>query len=131
MAELRRLAIALAVSAALVVGLWVRPSLAAPAPFCDERAATALAPPPAPTAADQVIARAACHANPLATLTSRFLGLAPGHPAPDTSPSVIDAAVPTAVPKLARPPSVPVDGRVVVDAPARGVRSRIERPPRA
>jgi hypothetical protein len=121
-----------AIFAGLMLAFWTlaRPAHAALAPFCDDRGATALAPPPALEAPDEAIQRAAappCETDtPISGLT---LGQAHARvravPA-DAVPADAVAPLPP-LPHLASEPFAFVARDL---PPQAGVRYRVERPPR-
>jgi len=125
-----------AIFAGVMLALWTlgRPARAATlAPFCDDRGATALAPPPALEAPDEAIRRAA--AVPCDTDGPMFpdscLALSPAHRTVRATSPGDEAAASVLAPQLLPPP---LDGPflfVVREAPpSAGVRYRVERPPR-
>jgi hypothetical protein len=122
-----------AIFAGVMLALWTigRPAHAATfAPFCDDRGATALAPPPALEATDEAVRRTA--ASPCDAGTPIFgLALGPGHRSLRSFSA--DAALATTASPPRLPPS-PLDEPIAFvarQAPPRvGVRSRVERPPR-
>jgi hypothetical protein len=117
--------------ACLVLALWTlaRPAAAAMAPFCDDRGASALAPPPALEASDLAMVRArtpACGADPMPfSATAR-------PPQRRAAPPSVSADA-TLLVRLLIPPPAPralLEVPVVHARPPRGERSRVERPPR-
>lgn len=120
----------LASSLALVLWTVARPAAAAPAPFCDDRGASAIAPPPALEAPDVAVQRARVTStcptedSPLgATLTH---GRAPSAPAViQAEPALLVATIPLPLPSTSE-----LDPAPRVEWPCEGVRSRVERPPR-
>lgn len=115
----------------LVVLTLTRPAHAAPAPFCDDRGATALAAPPALEAPDEAIRRArvtGCNHNLdfdvlMASLSPWHgkAGAAADHPGPVGLMAALVTAPSESMPLLATEPP----GR-----PCVGARGRVERPPR-
>lgn len=127
-----RRALRCALFAIVTVAIWTlsRPAFAMPAPLCDDRGATSLAPPPTLQAPELAVLRAPpplpCEDSDLASGPT----LAPGHgqqqvPSAQGDPAVVSCAAPLVSPAgepLALPPP---------DAPStEGVHYRIERPPR-
>lgn len=127
-----RRALRYALFAIVTVAIWTlsRPAFAMPAPLCDDRGATSLAPPPTLQEPELAVLRAApplpCEEGDLAAGPM----VAPGHgehqaPSPQGDPAVVTCAAPLASPAgepMALPPPV---------APStEGVQYRIERPPR-
>ena len=119
--------------AIVTIALWTvaRPAHAMPAPFCDDRGATAIAEPPllvAPEiAVHRAIAAASCDAEDLVLGAA----VAPGQGDAPASAAQSEPAVPPAAPVVApaecSSASVATDVLPVAD----GVRSELERPPRA
>jgi hypothetical protein len=125
----RALRAAIGAALVFVVLAFSRSALAAPAPFCDDRGATALAAPPALEAAGDAIQRA------------RFSTCDYGHHHFETSVGPMrhritpasDDAGQALLPPPAQPPPFAIDMlevNVVVPRPCVGVRIRVERPPR-
>jgi hypothetical protein len=120
--------------AGVLLALWTlgRPAHAASlAPFCDDRGATALAPPPALEAPDEAVRRAAA---PPCDSDEPVYGhaLGPGrHMARVFSGDLASAAAPPSAPRLARPVDRSVSLVARESPPHAGVRYRVERPPRA
>jgi hypothetical protein len=128
-----RRALRCAIFAIVTVAIWTlsRPAFAMPAPLCDDRGATSLAPPPTLQAPELAVLRAPA---PLLTCEDEGLTgeptLAPGHgqhqvPSPQADPAVVTCAAP--IVSLAGAP-------FALPAPAasstEGAHYRIERPPR-
>lgn len=128
-----RRALRSALFAIVTVAIWTlsRPAFAMPAPLCDDRGATALAPPPTLEAPELAVLRAPA---PLPCDDDAGLAavptLAPGHgehqaPSPQADPAVVTPAAalvsPAAEPLAQPPPAAPC---------SEGVYYRIERPPR-
>jgi hypothetical protein len=117
----------------VTVVLWTvaRPAMAMPAPFCDDRGATAIAPEPLLEAPDVAVQRA--RIAPSCELDDCAMGaaVAPGH-APTPIPSASgDSALPVASPAVC-----PADSGTLTPLPAAqpradGVHRTLERPPRA
>jgi hypothetical protein len=119
--------------AGVMLAIWARPAFAATAPFCDERGATLLAPPPALPAGDETISRGRAAPCPDATPVAgaRFAAPTSGHSVPDAFFDPTDAAAP-ALPVTLPPASPTASGSPPrSDDATPGVRSRVERPPRA
>jgi hypothetical protein len=122
-----------ALFASLVLTLWTfaRPAAAMPAGLCDDRGATAIAPPPSLEAPDEAIARARAPASscPCEGSEARAAIGPAHHRAPSPSPSA-QSALPFSSVVLAPPAEHRLASAPVVDRPGRGVHSRVERPPR-
>jgi hypothetical protein len=117
---------------ALVCVLWSfsLPAFAAPAPFCDDRGATALAAPPALEAPGEAIQRArftSCeYGHP-----EFGLSVGPGHrriapPQDDAGYGWVAAAA-----RLEPSDEGSLEVFLVMPPPCHGVRMRVERPPRS
>lgn len=131
MPRLRRvLRAVLALSVTLVVWTLARPALAAPAPLCDDRGATALAPPPALEAPDVAIQRA--HTPASCDLGDAVLGCAvgQGHRTPAPPPQGGEPVLPQGTVTVAPPTAEELDLPPVDVPPTEGVHLRVERPPR-
>jgi hypothetical protein len=125
-----------AIFAGVMLALWLvgRPAHAASfAPFCDDRGATALAPPPALEATDEAVRRAAtrpCDADTEAPVFG--LALQSAHRIVRTFSADATPAAPPAPPRVL--PTPLLDGPIAFVAretpPQAGVRYRVERPPR-
>jgi hypothetical protein len=128
-----RRALRFALFAIVTVAIWTlsRPAFAMPAPLCDDRGATSLAPPPTLQAPELAVLRAP---TPLPCDEDAGLAagptLASGHgqhqvPAPQGDPAVVTCAAPL-VSSVGEPMALPPPA-----APSsEGVHYRIERPPR-
>jgi hypothetical protein len=131
------MALARLLRAVLVAGVWLavltvaRPAHAAWAPLCDDRGASALAPPPLLQAPEDVITRASnarCDRDAASLLST----LRRGHERVDSPDPDGDAALPAAtIPVLLQ------QSRSATSTPAREIerppsamRARVERPPR-
>jgi hypothetical protein len=128
---LRALRVLLVASVTLVLWTFARPArAAAPAPFCDDRGASSIAPAPALEASDVAVQRAratpACPGEelPLGTAISR--GRAPSAPAV----LLADPVLPATRAPLVAPPGSRLDSPSTAESPPDGERSRVERPPR-
>jgi hypothetical protein len=119
-------------ASSLALALWTlaRPALAASAPFCDDRAASASAPPPALEAPDVGIQRAKVEAA--CAGEDRPLGTTVRHGrSRSASPAVAhEAALSTRDTPLVGPPETTFDPPQIAESARQGVRPRIERPPR-
>jgi len=121
-----------AVFAAIVMVFWTlaRPAHATPAPFCDDRGASALAPPPVFEAPDDAIRRAAfssCDHDRVefgVAVRVQHHGGAPQSDAPEMGWRRHTALAGPAEGMMLE--SAPVPG-----SPCVGVRHRVERPPRS
>ncbi|HTQ42019.1 MAG TPA: hypothetical protein VMI75_04620 [Polyangiaceae bacterium] len=127
-----RRALRCAIFAIVTVAIWTlsRPAFAMPAPLCDDRGATSLAPPPTLQAPELAVLRAPaplpCEDAGLADGPT----LAPGHgqhqvPSAQGDPAFVTCAAPlvslAGEPLALPPPAAPS---------TEGVQYRIERPPR-
>ena len=128
---LLRRALRCALFAIVTVAIWTlsRPAFAMPAPLCDDRGATTLAPPPTLLAPLEVLSPA-----PPLPCDDADLGVGPtldaGHGPHPFPPSQGDPALVTSAAPLATPPGEPL-ASPPPDAPStEGVQYRIERPPR-
>jgi hypothetical protein len=127
-----RPALRVILSSGLALALWTlaRPALAVSAPFCDDRAASAIAPPPALEAPDVGIQRAkvapACAGEDRPLGTTLRHGRSPSEPG---SSGAEPALSPHHLPFIA-PPGDTIEPQPISESPRQGVRSRIERPPR-
>ena len=119
--------------AIVTIALWTvaRPAHAMPAPFCDDRGATAIAEPPllvAPEiAVHRAIAAVSCDAEDLVLGAA----VAPGQGDAPASAAQAEPAVPPAAPVVAPAESSSASVATDVLPVADGVRSELERPPRA
>jgi len=131
MARLRPALRALLASS-LALALWTlaRPALAASAPFCDDRAASATAPPPALEAPDVAIQRAKVAATCAGEELPFGATLRHGRPRSVASTVAAEPARVTGRVLMVAPPRTPFDPPRVSESPGQSVRSRIERPPR-
>jgi hypothetical protein len=128
---LRRAVRAVLVSSfALVLWLVARPAYAMPAPLCDDRGATAIAPPLALEAPSGVIARARTAASceggeqPFGARIGRGRTVAQGFTA------AAEPVLPASQTAIVPPEGEALEPSPVVTAPSEGVRYRVERPPR-
>ncbi len=128
------LAAALAIGLLALVSAWSRPAFASDAaqrwaPYCDDRGATAVAPPPALEAPDEAIRRAAaspCAADELALHAVASQGHR-SHPrvASDGPHGLVPRAL-----RLAPPPGERLTDPAMVLPVTSDERVRLERPPR-
>jgi hypothetical protein len=115
------------------LALWTlaRPAAAAVAPLCDDRGASAVADPPPLEAPDVAIERARATCSTTQSDLPFGARIAPAHKnAPRFSPPP-DPVVPAAALRVAPATGEEPEPAVVVARPCEGVRSRVERPPRA
>jgi hypothetical protein len=107
------------------------PALAAPAPYCDDRGASAMAAPPTLQPVDEAIQRARV-LPPTCPQDEQFLSstIAPAHRSAAASLTATEPALTTPNPAVVASPGEDLPPMVVHDWPLPGVRSRIERPPR-
>lgn len=122
-----------AIFVGVMLALWLvgRPAHAATfAPFCDDRGATALAPPPTLEATDEAVRRTA--APPCDGEAPIFgLALQPAHRVvPTASAAATPAATTAPLPLLPSPLDGPIAFVARETARPAGVRYRVERPPR-
>jgi hypothetical protein len=120
------------VASAVALAVWVlaRPALAAPAPFCDDRGASALASAPPLQEPPVVLGKApsglSCPSAdlPLGSTLSR------GHRAVSSAPQLSEPFLPLVSVRIPPAEEVAAGPTVAsINAPV-GVRSRVERPPR-
>jgi hypothetical protein len=131
MARLRRaLRVLLASSLALALWMVARPALAASAPFCDDRAASATAPAPALEAPDVGIQRARVAAACAGEEHPFGATLRHGRPRSVPSTMAAEPALLTGGVHVVSPPGALFEPPRVPESPGQSVRSRIERPPR-
>lgn len=129
MSPTRILRAVVALSVMLAAWTLARPAAASAAPFCDDRGASAIAPPPVLEASGEAISRthlAQCdgrRVSPFATVTRSRAPV-------ESSGATVDPALPAHVPVLARVVGRLTAFAVLFEAPASGVRSRVDRPPR-
>ena len=125
----RALRFVLATGLALALWTLARPAMAAPAPYCDDRGASAIAPAPVLEAPDVGIERArtaACPGDDAPTGAALTRGRIPSAP-----PSVgSEPVLPVWGAPRAAPPGNRIDPAPVEESPHDGVRWRVERPPR-
>jgi hypothetical protein len=127
-----RRALRCALFAIFTVAIWTlsRPAFAMPAPLCDDRGATSLAPAPTLPAPDLAVLRAPpplpCEDQDLATGPT----LAPGHGQHQAPSTQGDPAAVTCAAPLASPVSEPLALPPPAAPSTEGVLYRIERPPR-
>jgi hypothetical protein len=122
-----------ALFASLVLTLWTfaRPAAAMPAGLCDDRGATAIAPPPLLEAPDEAIQRARAPASSCPGEDSEArAAIGPAHHRAPSPPTDAQHALPTSRVVLPSPAEHRRGPAAVVDRPAPGVHSRVERPPR-
>ena len=119
--------------AIVTVAIWTvaRPAQAMPAPYCDDRGATAIAEPPVLQAPDVVVRRA--HVAGSCETDERAAGAAvsPGQGEPVPPAAHADPGIPSAGPVVASADCVEACFAPVVAPVFDGVRFPIERPPRA
>jgi hypothetical protein len=123
----------LATFACTLLAIWTVafPALAAPAPYCDDRGASAMAPPPVLQPVDEAVLRArvvlVCPLDELVFSST----IAPAHRPPTPSLSSTEPAVTTAMPSVVASLGEDLPPTVVYGQPLSGVRSRVDRPPRS
>jgi hypothetical protein len=132
MRPMLRRALRAALFTIVTVVLWTvaRPAMAMPAPFCDDRGATAMAPEPLLEAPDVAVQRA--RAAPACDGEELMLGMtaAPGHSTPMVASSG-DPALPATTPPVAPADFVTLPPLPVAQPRADGVPGTLDRPPRA
>jgi hypothetical protein len=124
-----------ALFSALVLALWTfaRPASAATfAPFCDDRGATALAPPPTLEPTDEALLRLAAPSRDASDDGSPTTGstVVPARRLVSSSASELAAVRPLSLPAISPSPTTPLVSFEPAAVPHPGVRFRIERPPR-
>jgi hypothetical protein len=130
---MRRRVLRLAIFACTLLAMWTvaLPALAAPAPYCDERGASAMAAPPTLQPVDEAILRArvvlSCPLDELLLCST----IAPGHRLPVASVTSTEPAVTTTMPAVMASPGEDLPPTVVHGQPLSGMRSRVDRPPRS
>jgi len=126
----RVLRVAIAASFALVLFVLARPASAAPAPFCDDRGASAIAPPPVLEAPDDAIRRASVVS---CDTEERLLdaSIGPPHRLRGRALAGTELAIAALRPDALRPLAqrLPVQCAPIAPLPE-GVGLRVERPPR-
>ena len=123
----RLLLAALMTNLAVALSVWAHPALAMPAGFCDDRAASAIAPAPALQPPNQVLRQApASCADELPALAS----IAPAHRVIVRSSAEAPPALLPVCPTLPSAQSSRLELAFALVSPAHGVRWRVERPPR-
>jgi hypothetical protein len=128
-----RRAVRVAVMLGVVLAVWTiaRPASAAVAPFCDDRGASAIAPPPTLESPNDVIQRVRAASKCASDDGDAFRRtFAPMHRLPQPPGPNVEPTLPRTTPTVA-----PAEGCVLdLDSPPAlvpsGVRFRIERPPR-
>jgi hypothetical protein len=119
--------------ACTLLAMWTvaLPALAAPAPYCDDRGASAMAPPPVLQPTDEAILRArvvlVCPLDELLLSTT----IAPAHRFPAPALSSTEPALTTTTPSVVASEGEDLPPTVVYGQPLSGVHSRVERPPRS
>jgi hypothetical protein len=126
----RALRFAVATSLALAVWAIASPAWAAPAPYCDDRGASAIAPPPILEAPDVAAQRARLEVPCNGDETSFDASLTRGHGPRLSTIDAPEQAIPSAALPIVPPESVDPLSPPQVERPADGERSRVERPPR-
>lgn len=99
------------------------------APYCDDRGATAVAPPPALEAPDEAIRRArasTCASDELTLHAVATQGHRSGHSFSSDAPQALATETTT----LVSPPGETMDAAPVTARAAQGARERLDRPPR-
>ena len=116
----------------LALALWTvsRPAHAAPAPLCDDRGATAIAPPVALESPEGAIERARVASSCPGSDVPLGSTLARGHRSGASAATAAQPVLPASATAIAPPPGVTLDPPVLFTAPPDGVRYRVERPPR-
>ncbi|MDP9036135.1 MAG: hypothetical protein M3O50_15140 [Myxococcota bacterium] len=118
--------------AGVALALWsmARPAAAMPAPLCDDRGASAIAPPPTLQAPADAIRRTLV-ALPCAQGGRPLVAaVTPTHPRPAASAPDGDKALPIATLLYGASPAELLPGLMRQVRACHGVRSRVDRPPR-
>jgi hypothetical protein len=121
------------VALALALAVWAvaRPASAAPAPFCDDRGASAIAPPPmieSPTdVLERVRAASSCTSDDGESFRRSF---APMHRLPRPTGPNLEPALPRSCVAIVLPGAGEPVAVVKSERSPDGVRARVERPPR-
>jgi hypothetical protein len=117
-----------------MLAAWVlaRPAYASSAPLCDDRGATAIARPPSLEARDVAVERVRNSNTCPWAAPDLLLGarISSSHPAFEVLISTVDQALPLAVVALPPPAGEELDLAPQPAPAGKGVRSRVERPPR-
>jgi hypothetical protein len=121
-----------ALFASLVLAFWTvsRPAFAMPAGFCDDRGASAIAPPPSLEASDEAIARARLPAMCRGAELPIRATIVPFHHGFPVASASADYALPLRVTPVAAARGDLLELTYDGNRPSSGVRWRIERPPR-
>jgi hypothetical protein len=118
------------VSLALALCTLARPALAMPAGLCDDRGATAIAPAPALQAPEEAIQRASAPASCAGRDGLARATIAPAHRGLASASADPQPAFPVGRVALAAAEGDKIELGRVDDQPLRGMRPRVERPPR-
>ena len=119
--------------AIVTVALWTvaRPAQAMPAPFCDDRGATAIAEPPVLEAPDIAVRRPRVAGSCESEEHAVGAAVSPGQGEPAPPSAHADPGLPSAGPMVASADRVPESFAPVAAPVVDGVRFPIERPPRS
>lgn len=125
-------ALRFAIAAGLALAVWTiaSPAWAAPAPYCDDRGASAIAPPPALEAPDVAVQRA--RLEPTCNGEERLFdpSVTRSHEGRTMTAEAPEPGVPTTMVAIPPATGTEMDAPPEVHRPSSGIRSRVERPPR-